>query len=81
MVEITFSAGKYIEQLAKRMRAANPPISQAELARTMGISATQATRWFTENPARRREPSLGTIERIEAAMAKLERQRARKAAK
>lgn len=77
MVEITFNAGKYIEELAKRMSKMG--ISQATLAREMGVSATQATRWFTANPDRRRQPSLGTIERIEAVMAKLEKQAKRKA--
>jgi transcriptional regulator with XRE-family HTH domain len=77
MVQVTFNAGKYIDELAKRMSKAG--ISQAALGREMGVSATQVTRWFTENPERRRQPSLGTIERIETAMAKLEKQAKRKA--
>lgn len=73
MVQVTFNAGKYIEELEKRMLKAG--VSQAELGRLMDppVSATQVTRWFTKNEARRRQPSLGTIERIEAVMAKVER--------
>lgn len=71
MVKVTFNAGKYIEELESRMSKAG--VSQAELGRTMEpqVSATQVTRWFTKNEDRRRTPSLETIERIEAAMAKL----------
>lgn len=69
MVQVTFNAGKYIEELSKRM--ARDGVSQAALAREMGISATQATRWFTTNEKRRRNPSLATVERIELAMRKL----------
>lgn len=71
MVQVTFNAGKYIEELERRMEKHG--ISQAALAREMQISATQATRWFTKNEARRRTPSLATVERIELAMARLER--------
>lgn len=78
MVEITFNAGKYIVELAKRMERLG--VSQAQLGRGMEppVSPTQVTRWFTENPERRRQPSLSTIERIEAAMAKFEKQSKRK---
>lgn len=78
MVEITFNAGKYIVELAKRMERLG--VSQAQLGRTMepSVSPTQVTRWFTDNAARRRQPSLSTIERIEAAMAKIEKQAKRK---
>lgn len=75
MVEITFNAGKYIVELAKRMERLG--VSQAQLGRSMEppVSPTQVTRWFTENEKRRRQPSLATIERIEAAMAKLEKRK------
>lgn len=81
MVKITFSPGLYTRLLSRRMSVASPPISQAELGREMGASATQVTRWFTKNPGRRREPTLRTVDRIEVALARLERRRARKAAK
>lgn len=76
MVEITFNAGRYIAELAKRMERAG--VSQGELGRAMEppVSPTQVTRWFTENPDRRRQPSLATLERIEVAMAKLEKRKA-----
>lgn len=77
MVQVTFNAGKYIEELERRMAKAG--VSQAALAREMQISATQATRWFTKNESRRRTPSLATVERIELAMARLERIGKRKA--
>jgi hypothetical protein len=71
MVKVTFSTGKYVSELEARMSKAG--ISQAELGRAMTppVSPTQVTRWFTKNEDRRRTPSLETIERIEAAMAKL----------
>lgn len=77
MVQVTFNAGKYITELAKRMERAH--ISQAELGRAMepAVSPTQVTRWFTDNPDRRRQPSLSTLERIEVAMAKLEKRKAK----
>lgn len=76
MVQVTFSSGRYIAELEKRMEKAG--VSQAELGRTMEppVSPTQVTRWFTDTPERRRQPSLRTLERIEAAMAKLEKRKA-----
>lgn len=73
MVEITFNAGKYIAELAKRMEKIG--VSQAALGRAMEppVNPTQVTRWFTENPKRQRQPSLRTIERIEVAMETLEK--------
>lgn len=78
MVQVTFNAGRYISELVKRMERLS--VSQAELGRAMepAVSPTQVTRWFTDNPTRRRQPSLETIERIEIAMVKLERQHSKR---
>ena len=70
MVKVTFHAGEgYIPDLVSRMKKAG--ISQAGLAREMGVSPTQASRWFTTNPDRRVSPELATIEKIEEAMIRL----------
>jgi len=70
MVKVTIVAGEgYIPDLLKRMR--QDGISQNALAREMGASPSQVSRWFTSNPDRKVSPELGTIERIEEAMIKL----------
>jgi hypothetical protein len=59
----------YLEQLTGRMKQHG--ISQNALAKEMGVSPTQATRWFTNNPKRKVLPELGTIQRIAEAMQRL----------
>lgn len=65
----------YVDDLVKRMKASG--ISQAALAREMKppVTPSQATRWFTTNPARRVNPELATVQRIEEAMLRLQRRR------
>ena len=76
MVTINFKE-EYIEDLKKRM--ARHQISQAALAREMKppVTASQATRWFTKNPNRRVSPELDTVRRIEEAMERLQKRKAR----
>lgn len=72
MVQVTLQLNKsYTEELAKRLKKLG--VSQAALAREMGASATQVTRWFTKNEKRRVMPELETVRRIEQAMARLEK--------
>jgi transcriptional regulator with XRE-family HTH domain len=63
----------FIELLKKRM--ARYGISQNVLAREMGKTPPEISRWFTKNPARRVDPSLDTIEHIYKAMVRLTRRR------
>jgi predicted transcriptional regulator len=76
MATVTIQTGKgYIPDLKARMKKWH--ISQNALAREMGINPSQASRWFTPNPARQVTPELETVQRIEEAMAKLVRRRQR----
>jgi transcriptional regulator with XRE-family HTH domain len=75
MAVVTIQLGSgYVEDLAKRMK--KHKISQAALARELGLGPSQVTRWFTKNPARKVTPQLSTAERIEEAMLRLQRRRA-----
>ena len=76
MVTINLKEG-YIEDLTKRMKRHG--ISQAALAREMKppVTPSQATRWFTKNPARRVTPEMTTVYRIEEAMDRLQKRKAR----
>ena len=77
MATVTIHTGKgYLPDLKARMKKWH--ISQNALAREMGINPSQASRWFTENPARQVTPELNTVERIEEAMAVLVRRRQRR---
>jgi hypothetical protein len=78
MVMVTITAKEdYIEGLTKRMKRIG--VSQAALAREMKppVTPSQATRWFTKNPARKVTPELATIVRIEEAMERLQKRKAR----
>lgn len=76
MVKLEFKHS-YIEDLRVRMKKEKPPISQAELGREMRppASASEVTRWFTKNEARRISPQLATVQRIEEAMVRLQNRR------
>jgi len=78
MVMVTINPKEgYIEDLTKRMKRFG--ISQAALAREMKppVTPSQATRWFTKNPGRRVSPELPTMVRIEEAMERLQKRKAR----
>jgi transcriptional regulator with XRE-family HTH domain len=76
MATVTIKTGTgYIPDLKARMKKHN--ISQNALALEMGVSPSQASRWFTDNDKRRVLPELVTVERIEEAMTKLVRRRQR----
>lgn len=65
--------GEYVKDLKKRMDALH--ISQGELARTMKLSPTQVSRWFTDNEARLVRPSIETAYDIETALLKIQEKR------
>lgn len=75
MVEIILRGStEYIEDLSRRMDRAK--ISQNALAKELGKSPTQVSRWFTKNPDRRVKPELDTIQEIEKAFEKLRKRKA-----
>lgn len=63
----------YVKDLKKRMAALN--ISQGALARELKLTASQVSRWFTANAARRVEPSMQTVAEIEVALMKIQEKR------
>lgn len=75
-VQVVIQIGQsYIKDLEKRLQAAEPPITHADLGRAAKIGKTQMSRWFTANEERRLQPSLRNVERLEKGLAKLLAQR------
>jgi hypothetical protein len=74
-----YASPKWADELKKRMRRVG--LSQAQLGREMDPprDATQVTRWFTKNEARRVQPELTTAIEMERVVEKYERRAAKKA--
>lgn len=64
---------EYVKDLKKRMTALD--ISQGALARELKLTASQVSRWFTDNKERRVEPSMQTVAEIEVALVKIQEKR------
>jgi predicted transcriptional regulator len=76
MVQVILRLGQdYIDDLVKRMKRLG--VSQNALAREMGASPSQVSRWFTPNPERKVSPEWATMKRIEEAMARLDARKRR----
>ncbi len=76
MVQVWVRVGPaYVEDLKKRLDALQ--VSQNALGRAMEppVDPAQVCRWFTINPKRRLSPSMASVEKIEAAMARLSKGR------
>jgi hypothetical protein len=73
-----YASPKWADELKKRMRKVG--LSQAQLGREMDPprDATQVTRWFTKNEARRVQPELTTAIAMERVVEKHEKRAARK---
>lgn len=76
-VNVTLSTNRaWAEDFLRRLRREG--FSQNQLAAAMGKSATQVSRWFTENPKRKVVPTLETVTQAEATLKEMMQRKRRR---
>ena len=76
-VNVTLSTNRaWAEDFLRRLRREG--FSQNQLAAAMGKSATQVSRWFTENPKRKVIPTLETVTLAETTLKELAQKKKRR---